>query len=180
MEATEKLSWRHENTSSRLFVGRRTISLPPIYFMKQTIEKILLGFDPEISNLLPALEEISATFGYVAKGDAQKTADYFSVPLSKVYETASFYDLIDTKKQPSLLIQVCSGTNCTVNDGFGIIKEIENYFKIKVGDEFNPKVRLETISCLGHCGEGPVVVINGRVFTQVTKSSIYGIIENHL
>lgn len=145
-----------------------------------TIEKILLEFDPETINLLPALEKISGAFGYVTKDDAQKLAAYFSVPLSKIYETASFYDLIETEKQQSLVIQVCSGTNCAVNSGFEIIKEIENYFKIKVGDEFNPKVKLETISCLGHCGEGPVVMINGKVFTQVTRSSVYGIIEEYL
>lgn len=145
-----------------------------------TTEKILLGFDPKVINLLPVLEEISTAFGYVARQDAQKVAGYFSIPLSKVYETASFYDLIKTEKQPPLVIQICSGTNCAINSSFEILREIENYFKIKTEDDFNPKVRLETISCLGHCGEGPIVMINGKIFTQVTKSSIYGIIDSCL
>lgn len=143
-----------------------------------TTEKILLEFDPQTNNLLPVLEKISAAFGYVAEQDAKKVAEYFSIPLSKVYETASFYDLIKTEKQPPLVIQICSSTNCAINNGFEILKEIEDYFKIKSGDDFNPEIKLETISCLGHCGEGPVVVINNKVFTRVTKSSIYGIIEN--
>lgn len=145
-----------------------------------TTEKLLLEFNPEVKNLLPVLEKISTAFGYVAKQDAQKLAEYFSIPLSKVYETASFYDLIKTEKQQPLVIQVCSGTNCAINNGFKIIREIENYFKIKTGDNFNPEIKLETISCLGHCGEGPVVVVNGKIFTQVTKSSIYGIIDGCL
>jgi NADH-quinone oxidoreductase subunit E len=145
-----------------------------------TTEKILLEFNPEVKNLLPVLEKISTAFGYVAKQDAQKLAEYFSIPLSKVYETASFYDLIKTERQQPLVIQVCSGTNCAINNGFKIIREIENYFKIKTGDNFNPEIKLETISCLGHCGEGPVVVVNGKFFTQVTKSSIYGIIDGCL
>jgi len=145
-----------------------------------TTGKILLEFDPEIKNLLPVLEKISTAFGYVAKKDAQKLAEYFSIPLSKVYETASFYDMVKTKKQQPLVIQVCSGTNCAINNGFKIIREIENYLKIKNGDDFNPEIKLETISCLGHCGEGPIVVVNGKVFTQVTKSSIYGIIDGCL
>jgi len=145
-----------------------------------TTEKILLDFYPEKKNLLPVLKKISAAFGYVDKKDAQKIAEYFSIPLSKVYETASFYDLIKTEKQRPLVIQVCSGTNCAISNGFEIIREIENYFKIKTGDDFNPKVKLEMISCLGHCQEGPVMVINGKVFTRVTKSSVYGIIESFL
>lgn len=145
-----------------------------------TTEKILLELDPEINNLLPALKKISAHFGYVGEKDAQKVADYFSAPLSKVYEIATFYDLVKTKKEPDLVIQICSGTNCTVNNAFSIIREIENRFRIKAGDEFNHKVKLEIVSCLGQCGEGPIVVINGEIFTNVTASGVHGILERYV
>jgi len=144
-----------------------------------TIEKILLEFDPEPKNLLPALKKISAVFGYVSQNDAHKLADYFSVPMNQVYETATFYDEIRVKKQPGLLIQVCSSTDCAVNKSFEIVREIENFFKIKVGDEFNPKVKLEVISCLGRCGEGPIVVINDKVYLMVTVSSVHGILKEY-
>lgn len=145
-----------------------------------TAEKILLEFDPERKNLLPALEKIDAAFGYVGKGEASKTADYFSVPLSKVYEVASFYDLIRTEKQPDLVIQVCSGANCAVKSSFRVIREIESQLRIKAGDNFNPKVKLEIISCLGQCGQGPVMVVNGNVFTRVTPSSVDDILRNYI
>jgi NADH-quinone oxidoreductase subunit E len=143
-----------------------------------TVEKILLGYDPKTINLLPALKKISAVFGYVSKMDAQKIAGYFSIPLSKVYETASFYDLINTKKQPGLIIKVCSSTHCVMSNSFEIIREIENYFRIKAGDELNPKVKLEAVSCLGQCGEGPIMIINDKVYQNVTASSVHGILEN--
>jgi len=148
--------------------------------MNKTIEKILLEFDPENINLLPALKKISAAFGHISEKDMQKVADYFEVPFSKAYETASFYDQIQIKKQPNLVIKVCSGANCAINDSFTVIKEIENYFKIKAGDEFNQKVKLETISCLGQCGEGPIMVINNKVYNNVTQSSVHGILEKWL
>ena len=143
----------------------------------RTIEKILLEFDPESKYLLPALKKISADFGYIGEVDAKKVADYFNLPLSKIYETASFYDQIKVKKGADLLIQVCSSPNCALGDSFKVIKEIENYFKIKASDENNPKVKLEMISCLGRCGEGPVVVVNDKVFTNVTASSVHGILK---
>lgn len=145
-----------------------------------TTEKILLEFDVQSKNLLPALKKINAVFGYVGESEAQKVADYFSMPLSKVFETASFYDLIKTKKQPSLVIQVCSGANCAVRSSYKVIKEIENQLHIKAGDEFNPKVKLESISCLGQCGSGPVMIVNGNVFTQVTPNSVDDILRNYI
>lgn len=142
-----------------------------------TTGKILLEFDPEIKNLLPALKKISAAFSYVSLKEAEEVARYFSIPLSKVYETASFYDQIKVKKQPDLVIQVCSSTNCAVRDSFKIIKEIENYFRIKGGDEFNKKIKLEIISCLGKCGEGPIVLVNGKIYEQVNVSGVHRILE---
>ena len=148
--------------------------------MHKTVEKILLQFDPEKINILATLKEISSIFGYISKKDMQKVANYFSLPLSEIYETASFYDLIKTKKTASLVIKVCSGTHCSISDSTGIIREIENYFRIKAGDEFNPKVNLEIISCLGRCGEGPIVVINEKFFERVTKNSIHNILAEYL
>ncbi|MDR3558955.1 MAG: NAD(P)H-dependent oxidoreductase subunit E [Candidatus Pacebacteria bacterium] len=142
-----------------------------------TLEKILLEYDPEAKNLLPALEKISAVFGYVSRENARKVADYFSLPESKVYETASFYDLVNIKKQPNLIIKVCSGTHCAVSDSRKIVEEIENKLHIKAGDENNPRVKLEIISCLGRCGEGPVAVINDKVYERVTAGGVGEILE---
>ena len=64
-----------------------------------TIQSIILGFEPEVKNLLPALKKISAVFGYVSEKDVKIIADYFGVSESKIFETASFYDEIKTEKQ---------------------------------------------------------------------------------
>ncbi|MFZ2835606.1 MAG: NAD(P)H-dependent oxidoreductase subunit E, partial [Candidatus Moraniibacteriota bacterium] len=148
--------------------------------MHKTVEKILLHFDPEKKNIVATLKEINKVFSYISKKDMQKVANYFSLPLSEIYETASFYDLIKTEKTANLVIKVCSGTHCVLSDSNSIVREIENYFRIKAGDEFNPKVKLEIISCLGRCGEGPVVVINEKFFERVTKNSIHSILEGYL
>lgn len=142
-----------------------------------TTEKILLEFDSESRNLLPALKKISAAFGYVSEQDAEKTADYFRMPLAKVYETASFYDQIKTARQPGLVIQVCSSSNCALDSSLKIISMIENYFHIKAGDQFNPQIKLEAISCLNQCGDGPIVMVNGKIYTRVTTDSVYKILE---
>ncbi len=148
--------------------------------MHQTTEKILLKYEPNSQNLLAVLKKVSATFNYVSAKDAQKIADYFSLPLSQVFETASFYDTIKVKKPADIVIKVCSGTNCVLRDSLAVIKEIENYLKIKAEDDFNPKIKLEKVSCFGRCEEGPIVMINDRVYTGVTRNKIYEILAEWL
>jgi NADH-quinone oxidoreductase subunit E len=145
--------------------------------MCKTVQKILLDFDPLKKNILPALKKISVDFRYVSQENAQLVAEYFSVPLSKIFETASFYDLIKTEKPANISIQVCSSVNCAIKNYFEIISEIENALKIKVGDGFNSKINLETVSCLGRCGEGPIMVVNGHVYERVTKSEVHKILK---
>jgi len=144
------------------------------------IEKILLEFSPEEKNILPALQKINDTFGFVGKKNAQKAAEYFSMPLSKIYETASFYDLIRTEPQPPMVVQVCFSTHCALNGSDKIISEVESILNMKAGDDNHPRFKLERISCIGRCGEGPVMVVNGTVFTQVRPEMVYEILEGYL
>jgi len=144
-----------------------------------SVEKILLEFDPKAENLLRALRKISEAFCYISEKEARKVASYFNLTLTQVFETASFYDLINVKKQPPLVIKVCSGANCTIDGSQKIIREIENFFHIKEGDEFNPNVKLEVISCLGRCGEGPIMIVNGNVYTKMTTSGVDDILKSY-
>ncbi len=145
-----------------------------------TAEKILLEFDPRKNNLLLALKEINANFGCISEDNAKKIAEYFSLPLSQIYETASFYDLINLEKTVDLTIKVCSGADCVLGGANKVILEIENYFRIKLGDKFNPKISLEIVSCLGMCAQGPIMIINGKTFEKVTTSRMYEILNEYV
>ena len=144
-----------------------------------TVQKILLEFESKAENLLPALKKISAVFGYISEKEIDLIANYFSLSSTKVFETASFYDQIKTEKTTQLLIQVCSSANCSVNNSFQLVREIENLFKIKAGDD-NLKVSLEEISCLGRCAEGPIMVVNGKIYEKVSKSSVHEILKDYI
>lgn len=139
--------------------------------MKQkTIQSIILEFEPKSENILPALKKINAIFGFVGEKEAKIIAQYFDVSESKIFETASFYDEIKTEKPARITIQICSSANCMVNGSFPIIKEIENTSKIKV----------EEISCLGRCADGPVMVVNGKIYERVTESSVHDILKEYI
>ena len=142
-----------------------------------TVEKILLEFEPEKQNLLLALKKINFFFGYIGEEDAKKVAEYFDLSMAKIFEVAGFYDLIKIEKPVDMVIKVCSGSDCSLSGSTDVIREIENYFHIKVGDKFNPKVRLEKISCLGRCYAGPILLINEKIYERVTVGNIYQILK---
>jgi len=145
-----------------------------------TVEKILLEFPPSAVNILPAIKKIDEAFGYVSRENATALAEYFSVPESKIYEAASFYDLVDTEKPVFCTVKVCFSTHCVLNEAKGIIAEIENILHIKLGDTNHPKFRLEMTDCIGRCGDGPIVMVNDKVYERVAVSSVRGMLEEYL
>jgi NADH:ubiquinone oxidoreductase subunit E len=146
-----------------------------------TIQSILLGFEPKEENLLAAIKEISKNIGFFDAKSAKMVADHFSLPKSRVWSAASFYDEIKTKNPKArLLIQVCDGANCQTKMAGAIISQIESLFGQKVGDDSSSKLKIETISCIGRCLDGPIVVINGTVFEKATPGRIGEIMKSYL
>lgn len=63
---------------------------------------------------------------------------------------------------------------------FEIIRQIEMLLKIEMGNDSHPKVKLETMSCLGLCDQGPVMMIDEQVFEKVRPETVDDIILDYL
>lgn len=144
------------------------------------IQKILLEFDPKPENLLRVLKEIQKENKYISKNDCDKVAKYFSLPLARVFSLASFFDLLDTRPIMKKIIKVCSGGPCLMEKSFEVIRQIEMLLKIELDNDSHPKVKLETMSCVGLCDQGPVMMIDEQVFEKVRPENVDDIILNYL
>ncbi|MBD3244807.1 MAG: hypothetical protein GF335_02325 [Candidatus Moranbacteria bacterium] len=145
-----------------------------------TIQKILLQFEPKRKNLLSALHEVNKQFGYISNQNSYKICDYFSVSPSKLYSFITSSDVLRDQKPPLLEIKVCSGGVCKMKGADKVIKEIENFLKIKADKIYNGKVEFKKISCLGKCLVGPVVIINGTMYEKVNPSMVDDILKNYI
>lgn len=144
-----------------------------------SIQKILLNFEPKKHNLLPAIKQVTKLQGIFGAAEAKKVAEYFNMNPAAVFSAASFYDEIVTAEQPGLVIQICDSSSCQHNSADQVIQELESLFQIKVED-YNPKVRIERISCLGRCLEGPVMVVNGTIYEKVTPEKVDDILRGYV
>ena len=143
------------------------------------IQKILLGFGPKPENLLPALREIQKENKYVGERECKKVAEYFSLPLVRVFSVASFYDLVKTKRESKKIIKVCSGGSCLGEKTMEIVRQIEMMLKIELENDAYPKYKLELMSCIGLCDQGPVIAIDDHVFENVRPETVDDILANY-
>jgi NADH-quinone oxidoreductase subunit E len=144
------------------------------------IQKILLKFEPKAENLLAVLKEIQKENGYIEKKECEAVAEYFSLPLARVYSTASFFDQLKTKKEPKKIIRICSGGPCLSEKSMEVARQIEMLLKIELENDAHPKYKLELMSCAGLCDQGPIVMIDDQIFENVRPETVDDILANYL
>jgi NADH-quinone oxidoreductase subunit E len=132
----------------------------------------------EHGGLISILQDIQARYGYLPKEALQDVAQKTGRPLVDIYGVATFYKAFSLKPRGRHLISACLGTACHVRGGNVIAKEFEKQLGIKAG-EMTPdrQFTLETVNCLGACAIGPVVVVDGHYFSNVTLSKVAEIIQ---
>lgn len=144
------------------------------------IQKILLKFEPKPENLLAALKEIQKENRYIEKKECETVAEYFSLPLARVFSTASFFDQLKTKKEPKKIIRICSGGPCLSEKSMEVARQIEMLLKIELENDAHPKYKLELMSCAGLCDQGPIVMIDDQIFENVRPETVDDILANYL
>jgi NADH-quinone oxidoreductase subunit E len=137
-------------------------------------------FEPKSENLLPVLKEIQKENGYIGKKESEAVAEYFSLPLARVFSAASFFDQLKTKKESKKIIRICSGGSCLGEKSMEVARQIEMLLKIELENDAYPKYKLELMSCVGLCDRGPVVMIGDQIFEKVKPETVDDILANYL
>lgn len=146
-----------------------------------TLEPLQLAtFRPEEEELIPMLQHVQKTHGYISEASVNQIANYLQVSESKIFGVATFYTQFRFAKPGENLIRVCLGTACHVQGGTPLSEEIQNILGIAPG-ETTPDGRFEfqQVACLGCCAQAPLVEINGQIYGKMTPDKLRKILKSH-
>ncbi len=134
--------------------------------------------DGNQTGLISILEEIQAKYSYLSEEVLKIVAKKLNCSLVDIYEVATFYKAFSLKPRGKHLISVCLGTACHVRGGEMIASEFQRRLGINPGETTSDReLTLETINCLGACALGPIVVVDGHYFSNVTVQKVKEIIH---
>ncbi|RME83584.1 MAG: NADP oxidoreductase [Caldilineae bacterium] len=111
--------------------------------------------------LIPALQRTQEIYGWVPREAMVQMASRLSIAVGDVYETASFYTLLETSPPTGEGVHVCRDAACLLAGG----EAVWQAGREALGD------RLKPISCLGHCHAGPVALTGGSVIGPLKPES---------
>jgi NADH-quinone oxidoreductase subunit E len=128
--------------------------------------------------LISILEGIQAKFGYLPESALRLVADRTGRSLTDIYGVATFYKAFSLEPRGRHLCSVCVGTACHVRNSPAVVEELQHKLGIDPGGTTEDReFSLETVNCLGACALGPVVVMDGHYFPQVSTRQVDEILD---
>lgn len=135
------------------------------------------------SNLIAILQKVQEEYRYLPE-DALIYIGTKMEGLSPatVYGVATFYAQFSLDPKGKYEIKVCDGTACHVRGSMPVLNAIKAHLDLKDGQMTteNGLFSLETVSCLGACGLAPVMMVNEKVYPQMTSDAVKIILDTLL
>jgi bidirectional [NiFe] hydrogenase diaphorase subunit len=126
------------------------------------------GYEPNA--LIETLHTVQESFGFLDNDALRYVAGSLSVPLSRVYGVATFYNFFTLKPQGEHTCVMCMGTACYIKGAPTVLAAIQQQTGIKPGETTpDKKVSLIIARCLGACGIAPAGVFDSEVAGKLTS-----------
>ncbi len=118
--------------------------------------------------LIEVLHQVQEWKGFLPPGALHQIARELRLPLSRVQGVASFYHLFRLEPPTPHRCAVCLGTACFVNGGADLARELEARLGVRLDDPAGNGVwALQRVSCMGACGQAPVLVVDGLMVNRL-------------
>jgi len=128
--------------------------------------------------LIPLLQEVQETFGYLSRESIGIIGKHLGLPTSKIYGVATFYNQFRFQAKGKYHIVVCRGTACHVKNSAKVLEMLIKDLKLQPGQTSRDKLfSLETVACMGACGLAPVLNINGEFYAKTNPKKAAKIIR---
>jgi formate dehydrogenase subunit gamma len=140
--------------------------------------EVILGHTGRPGSLLPALHALVETFGYVDPRAVPLVARLLNLSRADVHGVVTFYRDFRTTPPAPVRVQVCRAEACQAVGGHALA----DHARQRLGTDFGGRsadgdVDLDQVFCLGNCGLGPSVTVDGRVYGRVTPERLDALLD---
>lgn len=130
--------------------------------------------------LIPLLQEIQETFGYIPPIAIEPVAEALNLFPTQVQGVITFYAGFSLTPKGKYVIRVCRGTACHVKGSRSILRLMKKELGLEEG-ETSPdyKFTLETVACLGACFLAPTMMVNRTYFGKLTPTKVGSVLAQY-
>jgi NADH-quinone oxidoreductase subunit E len=131
------------------------------------------------SALIPILQAVQSEYRYLPEEILTYIATALGIPAATVFGVATFYAQFSLEPKGKYIVRACDGTACHVRGSMPVYEAIRKKVGLKDGKFTTQDLRftVETVACLGACGLAPVLMVNDKVYGQMTAEAAEIIVD---
>jgi NADH-quinone oxidoreductase subunit E len=141
--------------------------------LSSTVSKVVGKYQEDRDMLIQILLDVQSGLGWLPKEVLTEVGKQLGVPLTRVYQVATYYKAFSMAPRGRHLVRVCMGTACQVRGSPLIRDRVQQLLGIEPGETSSDmKFSLETVNCLGCCAMGPVIEVDGKYHAKPSPADL--------
>lgn len=138
------------------------------------------GTSPDLSNLLRLLRDTQNKFGCLSENLLVGISDSMGVTLSDVYGVATFYSFLSVQPQGRHIIRICKSLPCFIRKSQQIVSAVEDATGARLGTpSADARFSIQLTNCIGECDKAPAMMVDGRVYVDLTSHKVSQILKGY-
>ncbi len=147
---------------------------------KESLRQLLEKHESEPGALIPILQEIQESFGYLPEEALVFVSEEVGIPLGKIYGVVTFYSQFYLSPRGKNIIRVCHGTACHIGGAERISEAVSEELGIDEGATTEDgEFTVERVACLGCCSLAPCVMVNEETHARLSPRKIKRIVKKY-
>ena len=144
----------------------------------RAVKKAVGSYKKDKDMLIQILLDLQGMFGWLPQEVLTEISEQLEVPITQVYQIASYYKAFSLMPRGRHIIRVCMGTACQVRGSPQLLNIISAMLDLKPYETSRDmRFTLETVNCLGCCAMGPVVVVDDEYHSKPSTPALKKIFE---
>lgn len=132
------------------------------------LDSILAAHAGREGALLPILHDVQAAFGHVSESAIRHIAQALNLTRAEVHGVVSFYHDFHEEPETRPVLKLCRAESCQARGVEALAAALPD----------NPRVKVETVYCLGLCSVGPAAMIGHEVHARLDAAWLGALVES--
>lgn len=147
---------------------------------RDKLTAVIAKHEKEKWALIPLLQEVQETFGYIPPESIEPIAQTLKMFPSQVQGVITFYAGFSLKPKGKYVLRVCRGTACHVKGSRNILRLMQNELGLEKGEtSADYRFTLETVACLGACFVAPAMMVNRTYYGKLAPTKISSLLAQY-
>ncbi|MCC8125795.1 MAG: NAD(P)H-dependent oxidoreductase subunit E [Clostridiales bacterium] len=145
------------------------------------VAKIAARYKGQDDKLMNVIVEVNKLVPEISEEIAAVISREMNLGESRVFSFVTFYERLSVKKKGKYIVRMCYNAPCHVRGAVEVREAILDFLGIKLGETTEDgRFTVENSPCMGVCDISPVVMINDKVYGNLTPESARSLIKRYI